>query len=112
MILIFWAFFSSTAVAEDVCTDTSSDEWSLPNPLNACSLEGLVESIAAWLYTIMIPISAIIFLYAGVMFMFSGGDEEKIKKAKRALFWAVVGVGIIIIGQGIVITIKSFLETT
>jgi uncharacterized membrane protein len=83
--------------------------YELPNPLQAQTFEDLVNGIATWLYTITIPLSAIIILYAAFLFMTSGGDEEKIKKAKRALTWALVGVGIIVIGTGFIVLIKDLL---
>ena len=93
------------------CTP-STDTWTLPNPLNACSFEDLVMRIANWLYMVMIPLSTIMILYAAFLFMTSAGDEEKIKKARRALTWALVGIGIIIIGAGFVSLIRSILETS
>jgi len=84
--------------------------YQIPNPLTATSFEDLVKSVAQWLYYIMIPLSAIMFLYAGAMFMTSGGDEEKIKKAKRAILWAVIGVAVILINYGFIDLIKSFLQ--
>ena len=83
----------------------------LQNPLNACSFEELVKDIATWFYYIMIPISAIMVLYAGALFMTSAGNEERIAKAKRALLWAIVGVAIILVNYGFIDLIKSFLET-
>ncbi|MFH0852712.1 MAG: pilin [bacterium] len=83
----------------------------LQNPLTACSFEELVKDIATWFYYIMIPISAIMVLYAGALFMTSAGNEERIAKAKRALLWAIVGVAIILINYGFIDLIKSFLET-
>jgi len=82
----------------------------LPNPLNSKTFEDLVKSIATWFYRVMIPVASIVILYAAFLFMTSGGDEEKIKKAKRAITWAIVGIAIIIIGAGFITLIKSLLN--
>lgn len=82
----------------------------LPNPLDACTFEELVSSIATWFELIMVPVATIMILYAAFLFMTSGGDEEKIKRAKRAITWAVVGVAIVLIGAGFITLIKSFLS--
>jgi len=82
----------------------------LPNLTNANSFEELVEGIAEWLRTLMIPLSAIMVLWAAVLFMTSGGSEEQVAKAKRALFWALVGVGVIIISSGLITLIKDILS--
>lgn len=82
----------------------------LANPLRAESFEALVTDIASWLVAIAIPFATIMILYAAVLFMTSGGNEERVKKAKRALTWAIVGIAIIIIGAGFVTLIKDILE--
>ena len=82
----------------------------LPNPLTATTFEDLVSSIATWFELIMVPLATIMILYAAFLFMTSGGDEEKIKRAKRAITWAVVGVAIVLIGAGFITLIKSFLS--
>jgi len=58
----------------------------------------------------MVPVATIIFLYAGFLFLTSGGDEEKVKKAKRAVTYAIVGLVIVLIGAGFITLIKSILE--
>jgi hypothetical protein len=84
--------------------------YNIPNPVNATSFETLVQAIAKWFVRIMVPIAAIIFLYAGFLFLTSGGDEEKVKKAKRAITYAIVGLVIVLIGAGFITLIKSILE--
>ena len=42
--------------------------------------------------------------------MFSGGDVEKVKKAKRALLWALVGLGIVLTGRGFIYIIEDVLR--
>ncbi|OIO47716.1 MAG: hypothetical protein AUJ32_02165 [Parcubacteria group bacterium CG1_02_40_82] len=88
----------------------SNPTMELPNPLTATTFEDLVSSIATWFELIMVPLATIMILYAAFLFMTSGGDEEKIKRAKRAITWAVVGVAIVLIGAGFITLIKSFLS--
>ena len=82
----------------------------LPNPTNASTFEELIQNIAKWFYYIMIPIASIMVLYAGFLFLTSGGDEEKIKRAKRTITWVIVGVAIILIGAGFITFVKSLLS--
>lgn len=91
--------------------DTGGDtNYELPNPLEAETFEEVVGDIAAWVYLIAIPLATLMILYAAALFMTSGGDEEKIKRAKRALTWAIVGVGIVVIGSGFIALIKDILQ--
>jgi hypothetical protein len=82
----------------------------LDNPLKAESFEDIVAALARWIYLISIPLASIMILYAGFLFMTSGGNEERIKTAKRTLLWTVVGIVIIIIGSGFISLIKDILQ--
>jgi len=82
----------------------------IPNPVGTNTFEGLVQNVAKWFYYIMVPLASIVILYAAFLFLTSGGDEEKVKKAKRAITYAVVGIAIILIGAGFITLIKSLLS--
>lgn len=97
-IFFAWQVFAATPTME------------IPNPLDAETFEDLVRGVARWFYRVMIPVASIVILYAAFLFLTSGGDEEKVKKAKRAITYAVVGVAIILIGAGFITLIRSLLE--
>ncbi|MFY9462459.1 MAG: pilin [Candidatus Sungiibacteriota bacterium] len=80
------------------------------NPIQAQSFTEIINAIANFAIIIVTPISVIVILYAGTLFMFSGGDVEKVKKAKHALLWAVVGLGIVLTGRGLIYIIQDVLR--
>jgi len=84
----------------------------LTNPLNACSISQLVESIAALAAKIGIPIAAIFIIYSGLLFVTARGNEEQLKKAKTNFMWAMIGTAILlgawVIAKAISETIKGF----
>ena len=80
------------------------------NPIRAQSFKEIIDAIANFAIIIVAPISVIVILYAGTLFMFSGGDVEKVKKAKHALLWAVVGLGIVLTGRGLIYIIQDVLR--
>ncbi len=49
--------------------------------------------------TIMIMVSTLYLLYAGFMFVIAKGDPEKLKKAKSALLWGLVGTALILTAE-------------
>lgn len=83
--------------------------WSVPNPLEAKTFEELVEKIADWITYLAIPVVIIFIIYSGVLFMTSGGNEEKIAQAKKTFFWTIIGTAIILIGRGFISLIKDIL---
>ena len=79
-------------------------------PTQVRSLVDLAKAIGRFLFQIAIPITVIIIIYAGLLFLTSGGNQDKVKKARLALLYAIVGLAIILIGQGFFTLIKSILN--
>ena len=70
----------------------------------------LARAIARFLLQIAIPIVVIIIIYAGVLFLISQGNKDKIVQARKTLLYAVIGLAIILIGQGFVTLVRSILD--
>lgn len=78
---------------------------SLINPLpNINDPESLVIQILRYFLGLLSLIGLIMFLYGGFMFLTSGGNADRVKKAKDTIVWAAAGV-ITILGS---YTILSF----
>lgn len=56
---------------------------------------GLLNRIIRYIFVLVLPIAAMIFAYAGYLFMTSGGDSGKRSAAKKAMTNLIVGVIII-----------------
>lgn len=61
--------------------------------------------------TLMIMATVLYLIYAGFMFVIAKGDPTKLKKAKDALFWGLVGAALIlsaeVIAYGLGDTVKE-----
>ncbi len=83
----------------------------IPNPIApTSSLIDLAKAIGRFIFQIAIPIAVIVIIYAGILFLTSGGNQEKVKRARTALWYAIIGLAIILIGQGFFTLIKSILD--
>lgn len=80
------------------------------NPIGAKSFTDIINAIADFALSIIIPISVLVIFYASFLFMTSAGDVEKVKKAKRALLWAVVGLAIVLTGRGLIFIMQDILK--
>jgi hypothetical protein len=71
----------------------------IPNPLKNTSgtIPDLINTI---IDNIVLPIggvvAALMVMYAGFLYVTARGDTTKIKKAHEALWWAVIGAGILL----------------
>jgi hypothetical protein len=63
--------------------------------------------IINFLLWVAIGIAPLMIVIAGFLFLIAGGDPEKVQTAKRMIFWAVVGLAIVLIAKGIISVIKS-----
>ena len=88
----------------------ASVSFEIPNPIQATSLIDLAKAIGKFLFQIAIPIAVIIIIYAGFLYLTSGGNKEKVATAHKALWYAVIGLAVILIGQGFFVLIKSILD--
>jgi hypothetical protein len=72
-------------------------------------LIGLVQSAIGYILVLIVPIMAIVFAYAGFLYLTSGGNADKKKAAKKAMTSAVIGIIIILSAWLIVKTIVKAL---
>lgn len=70
----------------------------------------VLQTAANWFLAIVLVLAIIIFIYVGFMFMTASGDAEKIEKAKKMLFWAIIGVIIAFLSYGLRELIRNLLE--
>jgi len=81
----------------------------VPNPLGTTTFSALIQKIIDTVTTIIESLVIIMVLYAGILFVTSGGSPAQIDKAKHALLYAIIGAAVILAAKGIIEIIKSVL---
>ncbi|MBI2669832.1 MAG: hypothetical protein HYX20_01655 [Candidatus Yanofskybacteria bacterium] len=82
----------------------------LPNPIGINTFGELVKVIGLWIFNLAIPIAVIVIIYAGILMLTAGGNPGKFQKGAKALWYAVLGLAIVFIGEGFVTLIESILS--
>lgn len=91
-------------------SDSQSTGLNILNPLGETSdISTLASNIIKFLIILAIPITAILVVYAGYLYITSAGNEEKVKTAQKALIWAIVGFAVVLIASSIPAIIQEFL---
>lgn len=106
--LLVLAFFAKDFVL-------AQDSTKLENPLRYNDIKDLINAIIDFLFTISIPITAILIIFGGFMMITAGGDVYKLEKAKSLFLYTAIGFAIILLAKGLVLVLKSVLgvkETT
>lgn len=95
--------------AQDVCSGPQSDSAYCTgkdvagNPL--FGPDGIATKLVRILSLAVGVISIFIMIYAGLRFVMSGGDSQKINQARNTILYAAIGIGIAMLSQAIVIFI-------
>lgn len=84
----------------------------LENPLNTTDIRVLINKIIDLLFTLGIPLAVLLILWAGFLFLTSGGDPQKVNQAKATLLWTIIGFSILLLSKGIIFAICDFFGAT
>ncbi|MFA6463848.1 MAG: hypothetical protein WCV55_02485 [Candidatus Paceibacterota bacterium] len=82
---------------------TKAADGKLANPISATSIPDFLKSILTAATEIGAIIGALSIMYGGYLYATAQGDEEKLKKAKATVTWALVGTAVLI-GATVIIT--------
>ena len=75
-------------------------------------VESLLTAILGWINTFFYIIASIFILFAAFQYLTAAGDEEKVKKAKNMLIYAVIAIAIALFAGGLDVLIENIITTT
>ncbi len=81
--------------------------------ISTSGFQGVIDYInqaSSWLFGILLVVVVTFLIYAAFLYLTSGGDEEKTKKAKSYIIYAVVALAVGILAAGIVTLVGSFFD--
>ena len=61
------------------------------------------------IFTILLVLSVIFLLYAGILFVMAAGSPEQVEKARHIIMYALIGIVIALLARGIVFFIQNYL---
>ena len=69
----------------------------------------LANTIRDWIFTVFMIAAVAGIIYTAFMYLTAAGDTEKLKKARTALTWSIVAVGIGILAGSIPVLLENLL---
>ena len=81
----------------------------LVNPLNATSVEAIIERVVNFIYWLGIYLTPLMVIIGGFYFLTSAGDPKRIETAKKIILYAIIGFVIILLSKGIIFTLKQII---
>lgn len=83
----------------------------LTNPLGSSDINTIIGTVVKGMLGLSGAIALLVFVWAGLMMMLSGGSPDKVKKAKGSLVWATIGLVVIFTAYTLVATLISAIST-
>ena len=81
----------------------------IPNPLSAGNFGDLLTQIVTAVGALIATLGTIMLIWAGILYLTSGGSPERTGNAKKALIYAIVGIIVGLAATTIVTIIKGII---
>ena len=107
--LIHFAIFSLFAgfpVSAQVCP---SGEICIENPLEADSIEELIENVITFIFWIAVALAPLMVLVGAFYILTSGGDPKRVQTGRDVILYTFVGLLIVFLAKGVIGMIRFVL---
>ncbi len=81
----------------------------IPNPLGTNSFAELFVRIINWIVGIATTLAVLMVVVGGIQYMISGGNEDKIKSARKTIQWSLIGLMIVLGSWGLLRSLLTIL---
>ncbi|MFH1048607.1 MAG: hypothetical protein V1732_03000 [Patescibacteria group bacterium] len=75
-----------------------------------CTIGEILTNATNWILALVASIIILIIVIGGLMYISSSGDEEKLRTSKNIIFYAVIGLGIILISYALITEVTDILK--
>ena len=73
------------------------------------SVSGIIKNVMNWLLMMVGILGVIGFAIAGILYLTAAGDDERIKQAKSAMIYSIIGVVVAMLGMVILRAVSTML---
>ena len=102
--------FANTGIMDNL-NSVAGKGYDTSKPYTESTVRGLAGSIVQIALGFIGVIFLILVIVSGIQWMTSGGNTDKINKARQRLINSVIGLGIVLLGWVIVYTVLSYLNS-
>ena len=110
--LVFAVMAGSVASAQVATPPTTFGRTGLPTGITQpAQFVQVIQDLTDWLFIILLVISVIFIVLAGLQFITGGGDPAAISAARTKLIWAAVGIGVALLARGLPAAVANLIGT-
>lgn len=81
----------------------------IENPINVQSFQDLLNILIDFIFWVGITVAPVVIIIAGFFYVISAGDPQKVETAKKMIWYAVIGLIVLLFARGLVAVLKSVL---
>ena len=70
-------------------------------PTKPGDVSTIITNVLGWLGGIIFAIGAIMLLWSAFLYLFAGGDEDRVERAKSYMIYAIVGIAVAILALAV-----------
>jgi len=111
LFLIIGSFLIPLVVQAQEYKCQGADCTKLDNPLSANTPQELIGQIINSVLGVVGSLALLMFVYGGLTWMTSSGNQEKVKKGRDILIWSAIGLVIIFSSYGLVHVLITEVQT-
>lgn len=98
--LLVAAAIVSMLLAGILAWDAAEAQTVIGNPLGeGATFHSIIQNVVRFANSLLAPLSTLMVLIAGFLYMTGGGNPEKIKTARQVLIWTLVGIAVVIVAN-------------
>ena len=71
-------------------------------------VQGIIQDIVGWAQVFFYVIAVLFIILGAWDYLQSGGEAEKVKKAKERILYSLVAIGIAVVAGGVVSIVQNF----
>lgn len=103
-ILLFFTVFFTPILA------TAQTTVEIQNPVKITTIEQFLNNAKNFLWALVVPLSTIMMIWAGILFLTSEGDPQKVTKAKTLVTYIVIGLVVALMATGFSLLLQSLMK--
>lgn len=105
----FVSFYSAAVVTVLCVNSVIAEEIVIKNPITTESFAKIIENTLLWVLGIAGSIALFMLIVGGIMYITSGGDEQKVATAKKMFNFTVLGLIIVLLSYSIIKVLNDIL---
>ncbi len=78
--------------------------------LPSATIFSIIENVMNWLLALVGIIGVIAFAIAGILYLTAAGDDDRIKTAKSAMLYAIIGIIVALVGLVAIRAVRGLLD--